>query len=55
MSTVHKIIFVLMVIATIPLILWAAYLNYVYVAIEKNATILADLIVYLEVGTPSII
>jgi hypothetical protein len=43
----HKIIFALIVITIILLIVLAAYVNYRDVAIEKNATIMADLIVYL--------
>ena len=42
----HKIIFALMVITTVLLIVWAMYVNYRYVADEKNATILVDLILY---------
>jgi uncharacterized membrane protein YqjE len=42
----HKIIFALMVITTILLIVWAMYVNYRYVAEEKNATIMADLVLY---------
>lgn len=42
----HKIIFALMVITTVLLIVWAMYVNYRYVADEKNATIMTDLILY---------
>lgn len=42
----HKIIFALMVITTVLLIIWAMYVNYRYVAEEKNATIMADVILY---------
>lgn len=41
-----KIIFTLMVITTVLLIVWAMYVNYRYVAEEKNATIMADLVLY---------
>ena len=45
-----KIIFTLMVITTVLLIVWAMYVNYRYVAEEKNATIMADLgTVWMEV------
>jgi hypothetical protein len=37
-----------MVITTILLIVWAGYVNYRDVAIEKNATIMADLILYFR-------
>jgi hypothetical protein len=47
MHLIHKIIFALMAIATILLIVWAGYLNYMHLALEKNATIMADFIVYL--------
>ena len=43
----HKVIFALMVVTIILLIIWAGYLNYRDVAVEKNATIMADLIIYL--------
>jgi fumarate reductase subunit D len=45
-SAKHKIIFALMVITTVLLIVWAMYVNYRYVAEEKNATIMADLVLY---------
>jgi hypothetical protein len=45
-STKHKVIFVLIVITTVLLIVWAGYINYRDVAIEKNATIMADLVFY---------
>jgi uncharacterized membrane protein YqjE len=45
-SAKHKIICALMVITTVLLIVWAMYVNYRYVAEEKNATIMADLVLY---------
>lgn len=41
-----------MVIATILLIVWAGYLNYMRLALEKNATIMAEFIVYLWMEPP---
>lgn len=46
--TKHKVIFALIVIITVLLIVWAGYVNYRNVAVENNATIMADLITYLE-------
>ena len=46
--TKHKVIFALIVITTVLLIVWAGYVNYRNVAVENNATIMADLITYLE-------
>jgi hypothetical protein len=46
--TKHKVIFALIVITTVLLIIWAGYVNYSNVAVENNATIMADLITYLE-------
>lgn len=46
--TKHKVIFALIVITTVLLIVWAGYVNYRNVALENNATIMADLITYLE-------
>lgn len=34
------------------LIVWAGYLNYMHLALEKNATIMADFIVYLWMEPP---
>jgi hypothetical protein len=42
--TKHKVIFALIVITTVLLIVWAGYVNYKNVAVENNATIMADLI-----------
>jgi hypothetical protein len=42
----HKVIFALIVITIILLIVWAGYINYRDVAVEKNATIMADLVLY---------
>ena len=39
----HKVIFALIVIITVLLIVWAGYVNYRNVAVENNATIMADL------------
>lgn len=46
--TKHKVIFALIVVTTVLLIVWAGYVNYRNVAVENNATIIADLITYLE-------
>lgn len=45
--TKHKVIFALIVIITVLLIVWAGYVNYRNVAVENNATLMADLITYL--------
>ena len=45
-STKHKVIFALIVITTVLLIVWAGYINYKDVAVERNATIMADLLLY---------
>ena len=45
--TKHKVIFALIVFTTVLLIVWAGYVNYRNVAVENNATIMADLITYL--------
>ena len=45
--TKHKVIFALIMITTVLLIVWAGYVNYMNVAVENNATIMADLITYL--------
>ena len=45
--TKHKVIFALIVIITVLLIVWAGYVNYRNVAVENNATLMADLISYL--------
>ena len=45
--TKHKVIFALKMITTVLLIVWAGYVNYMNVAVENNATIMADLITYL--------
>ncbi len=42
----HKVIFALIVITIILLIVWAGYINYRDVAVEKNATIITDLVLY---------
>jgi hypothetical protein len=39
-----------MVITTILLIIWAGYVNYRDVAVERSATIMADLIGILGIG-----
>ena len=43
----HKVIFALIVITTVLLIVWAGYVNYRNVAVENNATLMADLNTYL--------
>lgn len=45
-SIKHKVTFALMVITILLLIVWAGYINYRDVAVEKNATIMADLVLY---------
>jgi hypothetical protein len=45
--TKHKVIVALIMITTVLLIVWAGYVNYKNVAVENNATIMADLITYL--------
>ena len=45
--TKHKVIFALIMITTVLLIVWAGYVNYMNVAVENNATIMADLNTYL--------
>jgi hypothetical protein len=45
--TKHKVIFALIVITTVLLIVWAGYVNYRNVAVENNATLMADLNTYL--------
>jgi hypothetical protein len=42
--TKHKVIVALIMITTVLLIVWAGYVNYKNVAVENNATIMADLI-----------
>ena len=44
--TKHKVIFALIVITTVLLIVWAGYVNYRNVAVENNATLMADLNTY---------
>jgi hypothetical protein len=45
-SIKHKVTFALIVITILLLIVWAGYINYRNVAVEKNATIMADLVLY---------
>jgi hypothetical protein len=45
-SIKHKVTFALIVITILLLIVWAGYINYRDVAVEKNATIMADLVLY---------
>jgi hypothetical protein len=45
-SIKHKVTFALIVITILLLIIWAGYINYSDVAVEKNATIMADLMLY---------
>jgi len=45
--TKQKVIFALIVITTVLLIVWAGYVNYRNVAVENNATLMADLNTYL--------
>ena len=45
----HKVIFALMVITIVLLIVWAGYVNYRDVAVQRNATIVADLVCILSI------
>lgn len=45
-SIKHKVTFALIVITILLLIVWAGYINYRDVAVEKNATIMTDLVLY---------
>jgi hypothetical protein len=45
-SIKHKVTFALIVITILLLIVWAGYINYRDVAVDKNATIMADFVLY---------